>query len=69
MDQKIRIDEGLSTVLELGVKKIMDPDLNIQVKSSDNQFFDNFYSVGQYIHFVMTVKIVGVKTIFNNGFC
>ncbi len=40
-DQKIRIDEGLPTVLELGVKKIMDPDLNIQVKSSDNQFFDN----------------------------
>ena len=40
-DQKIRIHEGLPTILDLRVKEIMNPDINVHIKSSDNHYFDN----------------------------
>ena len=40
-DQKIRIHEGLPTILDLRVKEIMNPNINVHIKSSDNHYFDN----------------------------
>ena len=40
-DQKIRIFQGLPTILDLRVKEIMNPNINVHIKSSDNHYFDN----------------------------
>ena len=40
-NEKIRLNEGLPTILDLGIKKMTSGDINVQIHSSDNHFFDN----------------------------
>ena len=40
-NEKLRLNSGLPTILVLGVKKMTNPDINVQIHSSDNHFFDN----------------------------
>ncbi len=40
-DEKLRLNEGLPTILVLGMKKMTNQDINVQIHSSDNHFFDN----------------------------
>ena len=40
-NEKLRLNEGLPTILVLGMKKMTNPDINVQIHSSDNHFFDN----------------------------
>ena len=40
-NEKLRLDEGFPTILVLGMKKMANPDINVQIHSSDNHFFDN----------------------------